>query len=898
MFGDNLKRMRCLLAGWARGRRLTLPMLGSCALCLLSLITIWTGAAYIVAEDYRRSRETAVHDTANLARAFEEHIVRSLQAFDQALLMARDAYQQVGPGFDLPRWVVTSKFRTDVTLNISIADRRGILIASHVGTSAVPVDISDREYFQAALGRTDDELFISKPLIGRVTGKLSLLLGRRITAPTGEFTGLIMLTVDPSYFASFYQSVDLGKYGMVQLVGIDGTVRARVAGTDRSTGQSMTDSTLLRLVRERPSGSFLTRGRLDGVARISSYRKVPGYPLVVTVGLSRNEVFATASANRMVALAGATILSVLLTAFTIVILRGQQRLNASEFRFRSMFDVVPVGIALVGPGGELLEVNRAFARLADRPPGDLAERQIDDILLGHAAGGFDRLRDEADGEEHASHECDVRRPDGSTSTVLCSAAPASSHDTLTWLTMQDISERKRAEAEIRQAAFFDLLTGLPNRKRLCDILDERLATPLAVSEAFALLLLDIDNFKFINDTLGHEAGDVVLCTVAQRISRIRAGSDFVARLGGDEFAIVVGGCGGRQTLLRIAHRVLRSLRRKIVYRGQTIEVRASIGIVICPEHGRTRVDLFRSADLALYRAKHLGRDRAMVFESAMLADTERHYNVITAFRKAAAENRIVALYQPEVMLQTGEVAGFEALARIDAGGGRLLSPAEFGAALNDSESSRILGRHMIEQAVTDLLAWEEAGLDVGRVAVNASHFELADESYASRVVKTLTARGIPFDRFEIEVTETAMIDDTVPAVARNLDALVGHGISIALDDFGTGYASLTHIKSLPIARVKIDRSFIVNITTDPESQAIVEAIIRLSHSLGKTVVAEGIEHPEQMRRLRELGCDAAQGFAIARPMPAEAVGAFLLRNMARHLDEHEFRLGRLREATG
>jgi diguanylate cyclase (GGDEF)-like protein/PAS domain S-box-containing protein len=852
-------------------------MLGSAAVCLVSMSSIWTGAAYIVGEDFRRSREIAVHDTANLARAFEEHIVRSLQAFDQTLLIARDAYLRSGAGFDLPQWVIESKFRTDVALNISIADRDGQIIATNVNTELAPVHVGDREHFRIHAGRNTDELHISRPLIGRVTGRLSLLLTRRISDATGAFAGTILLTVDPAYFTSFYQSVDIGKHGTVQLVGTDGIIRARAAGTDQRVGQSMAGTILLKTLSERPAGSYQSRGINDGMPRIISYRLMPVYSLVVVVGLSTDEVFASAMGNRTITLTGAMILSVLMLAFTIATLRRQRQLNASEFKFRSMFDVSPVGIALVGTAGDIRETNRAFARLTDIVDTDLRGRHIDEFLGRANDGGIAAFGSGA--ADSAPVEYGIRRTDGTTCTVLCNSAVASTADALIWLTMQDISERKRAEDEVWKAAHIDTLTDLPNRLHLSDALDGMLASDRPPATPLALLLLDVDNFKVINDTLGHEAGDLVLAKTAARLRRVHLENGLVARHGGDEFALVMRDFGSERQLMRAARRVLRTLRRRIVYRGQSIKMSASIGIAVAPRHGSTRTDVLRSADLALYRAKRLGRNRAVMFEPTMLVDAERNYRTVGSFRQAAAEGRIVAVYQPQVDLLSGDLVGFEALARVDAGGGRLLTPAAFSAALLDAQSCRMLGRNMLDQATRDFARWRNAGLSM-HVAVNASSFELAQESYAVRLLGVLADRHIPCESFEVEITETSVLDDSVPAVARNLKVLADHGVRIALDDFGTGYSSLTHLKYLPISRVKIDRTFIANITIDPESRAIVEAIVRLSHSLGKTVVAEGIEQAEQLDRLRELGCDAGQGFIIARPMPAGEVGTFLLRSLA------------------
>ena len=401
----------------------TLPMWGSAAICLVSVITIWAGAAHIIGEDYRRTRETALHDTANLARAFDEHVIQSLQALDQTLLIARDAYLQNGVRFDLPQWVVESKFRTDVAFNISIVDRGGKVIATKI-TSA-PVHVGDREYFRFHAESQTDTLNVSKPLIGRVTGRPSLFLTRRIGDDMGHFAGVIVLSIDPAYFTSFYQSVDTGRHGTVQLVGTDGTVRARIAGTDRRAGQSLVGSALFANRDARAISSFTGIDPTDGIARVTSYRTIPVYSLIVVVGLAVDEVFADTVRSRNVTIAGASLLSMLMLAFTLATLRGQHRLNVSELKFRSMFDVAPVGIALVDSTGDIREANGAFARLADRDECDITGRRIDEFFEGPRGGCFTACPEENIRGLAPPRECAVRRPDGTRCTILCSSAPAS-----------------------------------------------------------------------------------------------------------------------------------------------------------------------------------------------------------------------------------------------------------------------------------------------------------------------------------------------------------------------------------------------------------------------------------------------------------------------------------------
>lgn len=557
-------------------------------------------------------------------------------------------------------------------------------------------------------------------------------------------------------------------------------------------------------------------------------------------------------------------------------------LRNSELKFRSLFDMAPVGVALTDRAGRFIEVNRAFTAMTGYAAAEAANLVLHDLLImkrredGERRPGFG-----AEGRREPS-ECGLVDKHGARKTVLVNSSTARDAESglLTWSIIQDISERKRDEMKIWQAANFDSLTGLPNRSQLHEAVDEAIADAARKPGSLALLLIDLDNFKLINDTLGHEAGDLALRRTADRLRRVAREDDLVARLSGDEFAVFVRDIEDHAALERRAAEILRALRRRMRFRGETIEVHGSVGVALFPEHGESRSDLFRSADLALYRAKHDGRGRIVVFEPAMRATAERRYEVLTTVRDAIQGSRVVAVYQPQMLLATGAADGLEALVRIEHGDGRLGLPGEFMSAFEDAEVGRALGLQMLDRVTRDFEAWLAAGIDVKRIAVNVSNIELRVDDYAERVMARLRQRRIPFERFEIEVTETVIFDEGVPAIRRNLRTFAQNGISLALDDFGTGFASLTHLKSLPISRVKIDGSFIRHVVTDPQSRSIVDAIVRLSHSLGKPVVAEGVEDAEQLERIRELRCEMAQGFLFARPLRAEAVPSFLLRNLS------------------
>jgi diguanylate cyclase (GGDEF)-like protein len=736
-----------------------------------SVAVAWLGAWYISTEDLERTEAAAYQDTANLARAFEEHIIRLIQAHDQILIFARTSYSRDPQHFDLMQWAREQQFATNVTLQLATTNKRGMLTGSNLGMPSTPTDLSDREHFRVHADSDRDELFISKPVLGRVSGKWSIQLSRRLNAPDGSFDGVVILSIDPYYLASFYESIDINTEGMVLLIGLDGIVRARVSGDGRTVGQTMVGSTLFRRLAESPSGSYRSVGRTD-VVRLSSYRRVKGYPLVVVVGLSRAQVLERVEHHRILYFAAAAFVSILVLSFKVMVVRRQLGL-------------------------------------------------------------------------------------------------------------------KRARDKLWQLANFDSLTGLPNRNRLHEVVKTVISETSAKAEPFTLLLLDLDNFKFVNDTLGHEAGDLVLCTAAERIKRMARGAHLVARLGGDEFAILLRNTADRKRIGVVTRRVLRALRQRMEYRGHTIESYGSIGVACFPEHGASWGEVFRAADLALYRAKHVGRNRALVFDPGMLSAAEDRFGMLRMVRSAIESDRIVPFYQPEIAIETGEIVGFEALGRIEHADGRVGTATEFLPALEDPEIGRAFGLKMIERVTSDLGRWLEAGLDIKKIAVNVSNLELRAEDYHERLLAKLQGAGIGCDRLEIEVTETSAFDESAAAINRNLRALAASGLSIALDDFGTGFASLTHLKSLPISCVKIDRSFVANIMADAQSRSIVDAVSRLSHSLGKSVVAEGVEDAQQLAAVRELGCDVAQGYLFSKPMPAEDVPIFLLRHAAQRPEGRE-----------
>lgn len=429
--------------------------------------------------------------------------------------------------------------------------------------------------------------------------------------------------------------------------------------------------------------------------------------------------------------------------------------------------------------------------------------------------------------------------------------------------------REKAERQLIHAASNDALTGLANRaefqRRLESALEE-------APKSLCVLFIDLDEFKTINDTLGHDAGDFLLIAAARRLAAIATDVGFLARLGGDEFAITVRGAPdlARQT----AQNVLAALSRPFDHNGQSVITAGSIGIAVFPNHGRSASDLLKNADIALYSAKANGRARYAVFETSMRTEMEKRIALHEDVKSGMRQDLFVPYYQPQISIRTGLIQGFEALARWRHPEHGLLGPSVFGSAFDNHELAIAIGRKLFRQVLADMRQWADAGLPFGRVAINASAAELDQPDYASWMLNEMAAHSVPPEAVEVEVTEGVLFGKTVDRVQANLLLLHRAGIRIALDDFGTGYASLTHLKQFPISVLKIDRSFVNNVENNGADTSIVRAVIDMARGLKMEVVAEGVERPYQVDFLKKTGCTSAQGYLYAKPMPASRVPHF------------------------
>jgi diguanylate cyclase (GGDEF)-like protein/PAS domain S-box-containing protein len=452
------------------------------------------------------------------------------------------------------------------------------------------------------------------------------------------------------------------------------------------------------------------------------------------------------------------------------------------------------------------------------------------------------------------------------------------------VTFVDITERKLAQERIQFLAYYDALTGLPNRTLLQDRLNTALAGARRHQEKVALLFLDIDRFKVINDSLGHSIGDVLLKQVAERLRNSAREQDTVARLGGDEFLIVLTAIRSLSGIGVAADRFLKAMATPFVIQEHSLTVTCSLGITIFPEHGEDSESLLKNADVALYSAKDQGRNKFQFFTEDMNVQAMERLTLENNLRLALLRrSELVLYYQPQVRIADGKITGAEALVRWQHPDLGLIMPDRFIAIAENSGLINPIGEWVLKTACAQAMQWQQQGLPSIPVAVNVSAVQLRQEGFVQLIRNVLAESGLAAKYLELELTESVILTnaDVMLALLHELAVL---GVKLSIDDFGIGYSSLSYLKHFPFHKLKIDRSFIRDLTTDPEDAAITSAIINLAKNLDLGVVAEGVENDEQMAFLRQHECDEAQGYYFSRPLPACNFTEFLPRQKARGQD--------------
>ncbi|MDA8129483.1 MAG: EAL domain-containing protein [Betaproteobacteria bacterium] len=560
--------------------------------------------------------------------------------------------------------------------------------------------------------------------------------------------------------------------------------------------------------------------------------------------------------------------------------------KAAELRLyqaAKVFENTSEGVVITDAARRIVAVNRAFTRITGYSEDEVMGREPSLLQSGrHDAEYYDRMWRAIDSHGRWQGEIWNRRKNGSDypewlniSVVRDDAGAIANYIGV----FSDITSIKEARDRVEYTAHHDALTGLPNRLLFRDRLEQALVLSRRSGSGVAVLFLDLDRFKVINDTLGHEAGDLLLREVAQRLTGCLRGEDTVARMGGDEFVVIQKGVAQPEDAALLATRMLTEISRPFSLGGHEIVTGLSIGISLYPEDGEDVSTLLKNADAAMYRAKDKGRNGYQFYSNEMTAAGMEHLELESDLRQALVRGELEVYYQPQIDLASGRIVGAEALARWHHPTRGMILPSVFIPLAEESGMIGPIGEWVLINACTDARAWQTAGLPGVRMAVNISGRQIGIDHTVEKVSAALKTSGLAPQFLEIEVTESVVMQDATRAISV-LNTLKDMGVTLAIDDFGTGYSSLSYLKHFPLNKLKIDKSFVDGMVDNPDDAAIVMAIIAMAKSLRHTVIAEGVETEAQVERLREYGCDEIQGFFYSPPLPRERFAEFLRKGIA------------------
>ncbi len=566
--------------------------------------------------------------------------------------------------------------------------------------------------------------------------------------------------------------------------------------------------------------------------------------------------------------------------------RARDRLEAQRSYYESILDAAGEGIIRFDPEGTVRFANPAALRLLGVSADQLIG-QSHSAFFPAEAGGWRQTamyRAWEEKREVRLEEAEFCTAARGKFPVMACCSPLLGPRPGVVLVFQDISARKGLEEQLRRQISTDHLTGLANRSGFRQALQRALARCNRSFKHVALLFLDLDRFKQINDSLGHDAGDRLLQEVSARLRQCVRLTDVVCRLGGDEFTVILEELDDPEDAALSARKIINAFREPFRIEGAEIVVTTSIGIATYPDSGTDAGSLLKAADIAMYRAKSEGRNAYRFYTAEMNARAEARMMLEQDLRHALSRNELALHYQPQIDLATGRIVGFEALARWHSSVAGPVPPTMFIPLLEENGGITSVGSWIIDTACRQLREWRDLRLvsEDCRMAINLSPRQFTDDSLAAALQKTLAAVSLPPDVIELELTESMLMRDT-EQTERALSHLNELGVRFSVDDFGTGYSSLAYLRRFRLDTLKIDKSFIHHVHTDPNDKAISASIIQLAHSLGLRVVAEGVEMPPQVDALREMGCDVAQGFYYATPAAAPEAEAHLRRAAVRKI---------------
>ena len=865
--------------------------------CCAVVALIWTVLGMSAFLIYQDRSEAMQNQATQIAAALSSQVEHSLQAADLLLqglvqgLQGRELTEPAG------RAAAEQLLRNQAQhlppfFSVLLLDRYGRAVASSETSFTAGRNYADRDYFAVhAQAGAPTTRFIGKPLLGRALGKRFLPISRRLTDSGGAFSGVLMGSVDARFFADSFTQFGLGDNGAISLIHRGGRIVARVPGFEQYFDQDVSGSALfVERFGSPAAGDFEGLTPADGKPRVIRYQPLPHSPLVLTAAYSRQDVLtgmwpvlrfhlAFGMLATMTAILGAALL---LRAHrrSLGAVRAAEQLDLA----RKVIDSSSEAIVVTNADNRIVSVNPAFEEITGYTLAEVIGLNPRILRSGRQPPEFyQAMWAKILTEGHWHGEMWDRRKTGEPYPkwlrINVVRDPVSGAITNFVGMFSDISEQKRVEAHIQHAAHHDPLTDLPNRA----LLEQQLAHSLAMAEreqsGLAVMFIDLDRFKAVNDSLGHHIGDELLLGVAQRITSALRQSDLCARWGGDEFVVVVHGVHNTTAPARVAQNILDALVPVFRIGSHALHSSCSIGISLYPDDGVTAGALMRNADTAMYHAKAGGKNAFRFYAPDMNAAALQRIELEHDLRHAIKRDQLMLYFQPLVELQGRRIRASEALVRWCDPTRGIVSPGEFIPLAEETGLIVPIGEWVLGEACRAAVRWSKAGLPFGRIAVNVSAQQLRQDGFVERIHLILEETGAHPDWIELEITESALMETGQETITRLLE-LRSIGLSLAIDDFGTGYSSLAYLQRFPVGKLKIDRSFVATIGNGKKGHVIPSAVIALAHSLDLQVVAEGIEQAAQADYLEHAGCDYGQGFLFSRPVPEAEFVALLAAGVA------------------
>jgi diguanylate cyclase (GGDEF)-like protein len=862
----------------------------------LSLLVVWPAVALFagvmlwgyVLHDLERERHDRQAELEQQVDAYTRSLIirtrRSIDDTDRVLLLLRHDWAASGYRTSLAGTIEAGIFSKQYVSAAALVDRNGVIVTS-THPEAVGRNVGDRPYFTEQQRAAGDKLYLTGPIDSRLSNREVIAFSRPLLSPDGRFDGIALLSVLPSFFTQHYAEPILREHGFVGVTRADGEV---VASRTGSAVHSFRAPFLLApMPADKPEGVAWLDGRrwfADGRPRVVGWRPFPGLGLIGIVGVDEYSAMAPYRVHREAVLNRAwwntawLILATLLAASFYVHAKWKQyQIETIRSTYRLATEDAGDGFFINRPlrdadgvvrDFEIADCNHYGADLFGKHPHELIGHRLSEFYHGELfRAACARLRQALDTGIYDRELQVTPAPDQLLRARWIRYKAVRAGGDLA-VTIRDISESKAHLTELEQRSNSDELTGLPNRYWIQQYLPKAIDGARSRGCGLAVLFIDLDGFKTVNDALGHAAGDDLLRTVGKRLKTAVRPRDHVVRLGGDEFVVVLEQVAGTDDVEHVVGRVLGAFRDSFHLQHTSHVLGASIGISLFPEHGDDAQTLLKNADIAMYSVKTEGKGSFRFFQSRFFDAIRTRLETEMELRRALDQQQFVVHYQPRVDLSVGTASSMEALVRWDRPGKELIGPDRFIPLAEETGLIVRLGEQVVDNVCRQLARWARDGQALVPVSVNVSARQFSQSDILALFSAAIARHGIDPSLLEIELTESSMMQEGIgeSAVFRQLREL---GIKLCIDDFGTGYSSLSQLQKLHFDVLKIDRAFVLRIE-QADGNTLIASMIAMAHALGMRVVAEGVENHRQMQLLKTLGCDEGQGYFFSRPVPAGA----------------------------